>query len=252
PPPPAPVQQAAPANGAVPHRNGSNGAAAQVQAHAPAQGAQQQAPRQAQAPAQQQARPAQPQPRQQRRPAYVEESQSGISEVSEIPRRRCKGGGSAQVTIGILLLAMVGGGGYFVYGRWKAEKTREYNSKMQEGQKEIRHDSYDGYKKAIDAANKALDAEPKGAAAHAMLAYAHAIRWGEHGSAEDRGPAEEHLADAVKYADKPTALQYAAEALIPYYSGDSKKALDVIAKNIDKTGGRGPTLFLTQGIIMMN
>jgi tetratricopeptide (TPR) repeat protein len=250
PPPPAPVQQAA-QNGAVPHRNGSNGASAHVQAHAPA--AHQQAPQQARpAGQQQQARPAQQQPRQQqRRPAYVEESQSGISEVSELPHRR-KRSGSATVTIGILILAIIGGAAYWIIGHIIAIANQKAAQALNAAQKELHHDSYDSYKKAIDDAETALEAKPKSGPAHGILAYAHAIRWGEHGSADDRGGAEEHLAEALKFSDKPHSFTLAAEALIPYYSGDSKKALDIVAKNIEKTNGRSATLLLTQGIIMMN
>jgi tetratricopeptide (TPR) repeat protein len=258
-----PVAPVAPANGANGHVAPANGAqapahapavaAAPQHAHAPAAAPQQHhaaAPVQQARPAQQQARPAQ-QRAPARRPVY-EESQSGISEVSDIPRRGGRRSQSATVTIGILVLAMVGGALYFAYGRWRAGIVRCVNSKLAEGQKELRHDSYDGYKKAIDAANAALDCEPKNGPAHGMLAYAHAIRWGEHGSADDRAPAEEHLVDAIKHSDKPQSFTLAAEALVPYYSGDSKKALDVVAKNIERTNNRSATLLLTQGIILMN
>ena len=106
-----PVQQAAP-NGAVPHRNGSNRAAGHVQTPRPpaacaapagsgAAGRQQQARRLSRS-----ARPA-------AAPARVRRRQPvGRLELSELPRRRGKRGGSAQVTIGIIIIAMVGGGGY--------------------------------------------------------------------------------------------------------------------------------------------
>ncbi len=246
PPPPPPVLQApaaaASTNGAS--HAPTNGAAARPAAQG------QQAPAQGQA----RARPASgAQGRAvQRRPAYAEESQSGISELSEVPRRRGKRSGSATATIGILIVAIAGAAAYFVIGGINARNNACAAKALIEGQKELRRDSYDGYKKAISDAEDALQCKPKSGPAHAMLAYAHAIRWGEHGSSDDRGPAEEHLTEALKDSDKPTSYLLAAQALIPYYSGNSKEALETIAKNIEKTGGRGGLLLLTQGIMLMN
>ncbi|MBK7862804.1 MAG: tetratricopeptide repeat protein [Archangiaceae bacterium] len=201
-----------------------------------------------------------PRPRpSQRRPAYVppEDSQSGTyeasSELSEVPRRRGgKKGGSPTVTIALLLIALVGGGGFAFWRKWDAEKKAKAGKALRAAAGELKHDGYDSYKKAIAEADSALEAVSDSVAAHGMLAYAHAIRWGEHGGGdEDRKAAEEHLALGLKTGDRSVWL-YAAESLIPFYSGNSKDALEKIKKRIEETNGRSGQLYLTQGIIMMN
>jgi tetratricopeptide (TPR) repeat protein len=262
-PAPAPpvLQQAAPMGS-----NGTNGA----QAQAPMQqrrpptvppgtlqtpGPQVVQPQHAQhAPAPAQGGPRRPQT--QRRPAYVppEESQSGAyeasSELSEIPRRRR--GGSANVTIGLLIIALAGGGGFAFWKKWDSDRRAKAGKALRAAAGELKHDSYDSYKKAIEDCDNALEAVSDSVAAHGMLAYAHAIRWGEHGGGdEDRKAAEEHLQLGLKTGDRSVWL-YAAEGLIPFYAGNSKEALEKIKKRIEETGGRSGQLYLTEGIIMMN
>ncbi len=254
PPPPAAAQQA-PTNGRA------NGAGTgQTQAHRPPTvppgTLQTPAPQIQGQPAAQAQAPAPRKPPTQRRPAYVppEESQSSISEISELPARRSgKGkGGSATMTIAILIIAIAGGGGYLAWGQYVGKKKAAAAKELKVAAAELKHDSYDSYKKAIDAADNALEHRSDSVAAHGMLAYAHAIRWGEHGGGdEDRKAAEEHLEAGLKTGDKSVWL-YAAEGLIPFYAGNSKEALEKLKKRIEETGGRSAQLYLTQGIIMMN
>ncbi len=253
PPPPPPVQ--APTNGAN-GTNGASGAQAQGQKRPPTV-----PPGTLQTPGPQvvgqpaQGQPQQRRPQTQRRPAYVppEESQSSISEISELPaRRRGKKGGSPTLTIGILILALAGGGGFAFWKKWDSERKAKAGKALKAAASELKHDSYDSYKKAIENADEALAAVAESVQAHGMLAYAHAIRWGEHGGGdEDRKAAEEHLALGLKTGDRSVWL-YAAEGLIPFYAGNSKEALEKLAKRIEETNGRSAQLYLTQGIIMMN
>jgi tetratricopeptide (TPR) repeat protein len=259
PPPPPVVQQPS-------HHNGPNGAGAgqQQQRRPPTvppgtlqTSSQQQhhAPQNHAAPVLHQQAPAQPRrPQTQRRPVYTpEESQSGISEVSELPSMRVKQKkGNPTVTIGVLLVAILGGGGWFAWGQYNGKLKNEASKFLRAAAAELKHDSYDSYKKAIEAADNALEKRSDSVAAHGMLAYAHAIRWGEHGGGdEDRKAAEEHLAAGLKTGDRSVWL-YAAEALVPFYAGNSKDALDKIGKRIEETGNRSGQLFMTQAIIMMN
>jgi len=252
PPPPPPVVHQAPG------ANGANGAGGQVQGQrrpptVPPGTLQTPGPQATQQPAQAQGGPRKPPT--QRRPVYVppEESQSSISEISELPaRRRGKKGGSPTLTIALLIIAIAGGGGFALYKRWDAERKGRAGRALRAAAAELKHDSYDSYKKAIESADEALAAVSESVAAHGMLAYAHAIRWGEHGGGdEDRKAAEEHLALGLKTGDKSVWL-YAAEGLIPFYAGNSKEALEKLAKRIEETNNRSAQLFLTQGIIMMN
>ena len=89
-------------------------------------------------------------------------------------------------------------GGYFVHGRMAgAAQPRVQEARSSAATEQLKHDSFDSYKKACEAADKALEVDPDSTAAHGYLAYAYAIRWGEHGGGDDaRQQAEEHLAAA--------------------------------------------------------
>jgi cellulose synthase operon protein C len=196
------------------------------------------------------AKPKRPKTAPPKRPAYSpDEGQSGTFEVS---RYREKKGGSAQLTVALLVVAVVGGGGFAIWRNIRAKANKEANAHLRAAAAELKHDSFDSYKKAITEAEGALEARDDSVAAHGILAYAHAIRWGEHGGGdEERKGAEEHLAAGLKTGDRSVWL-YAAEALIPYYSGNSKEGLKKLAERIEQTGGRSAQLYLTQAIIQMN
>ncbi len=146
-------------------------------------------------------------------------------------------------------------GGYFFQGRMAAQRNREIKKQLDVATEQLKHDSFDSYKKACDAAKLAIEVDPDSTAAHGYLAYAYAIRWGEHGGGDDaRSQAEEHLAAAKKSGEISSHL-YAAEALVKTYGGKGKEALTELegrVKSFDEQGKRSSLLYLTLGLIQMN
>src|SRR5262249_36147404 len=150
--PPAPPPAAAPTNG---HNNG-----AQTQGQAPPTRPQTVPPGTLQAPAPQitqghaqqaqhaqhaQHPPAQarPRPKAPARPAYSEESQSSVSETSgAMPYRRGgKKGGSPTMTIGILIIALAGGGGFAAWKHARSVAKGRAARALRDAQAELKHDS---------------------------------------------------------------------------------------------------------------
>jgi len=145
--------------------------------------------------------------------------------------------------------------GYAGYGRWSAQRNREFKKHLGEATEELKHDSYESYRKASEAADRALEVDPDSTAAHGYLAYSYAIRWGEHGGGDDaRQKAEDHLASAKKGGEVSSYL-YAAEALLKSYSGKSSDALSELegrVKAFDAQGKASSLLYLTLGLIQTN
>ncbi|MBI3183438.1 MAG: tetratricopeptide repeat protein [Myxococcales bacterium] len=245
------------APGARPH--GGDGAAARpVPAHEPPlrpNGAE------AHEEAVRQARPApRSAPRPQARPRYVDE-EAPISEVSEVSgsvsayRQQRTRATKRKRFLTLLVLVPLALGAYWGYGRWKAIRNREIAKLLKEATEQLKHDSYDSYKRACEAADKVLEYEAGHTAAHGYLAYAYSIRWGEHGQGDDaRKLAEEHLTQAKEGGDISSHL-YAAEALYKTYSGkgaDALKELEGRVKSFDSEGKKSGLMYLTLGIIQMN
>jgi Tfp pilus assembly protein PilF len=256
---PKPAAPAAPVAVAVAPSNG----AAAAQHPAPTNGVRQPAPAQARP------RPSAPQPPpprlsqpQQRRPQtrYEEtpSEQNEISELSDMPqRRRRKGGSGATVTIALFVLVIVGLSAYYGIGQYKARQAREVNAKLVVATEALRGDSYDSYQKVAKLAEEALNLNPESPKAHAIAAYAYVIRWGEHGGDETTHQrAEEHLADANRYKGKePISHILATQALLQFYSGKGAAAIKELQPSlaeIEEKGGRPSLLYLTLGLIQMN
>jgi tetratricopeptide (TPR) repeat protein len=163
--------------------------------------------------------------------------------------------GTRGVFFFLLLVVPIAVGGYFLFGRWKAQRNRDIKKYLTEATEQLRHDSYSSYQKASGAADKVLEMDPTSTAAHGYLAYAYAVRWGEHGGGENaRRLAEEHLAAAKKGGEISSHL-YAADALILAHLGKSPQAaadLERQIKQFDAQGRASPLMYLTLGLIQSN
>jgi tetratricopeptide (TPR) repeat protein len=160
-----------------------------------------------------------------------------------------------NLTLVLLLAVPLVGGGYYAWGRWKAQRNREIKKHLSDAAEQLRHDSYESYKKACVEAGRALELDPKSTAAHGYLAYAYALRWGEHGGGDDaRKLAEDHL-EAAKKGGEISSHLYAAEALIRNYAGkglEARRNLEQRIKSFDAENRKSSLLYLTLGIIQMN
>ena len=163
----------------------------------------------------------------------------------------------ARRTIALVLLVAIPAamGGYFFWGRWKAQRNRETKKNLTIAAEQLRHDSYESYKRACIAADRVLELEPNSTAAHGYLAYAYAVRWGEHGGGDEaRKLAEEHL-EAAQRGGEISSHLYAADALIKHYSGKDALALRDLEQRIrgfDAQGMKSSLMYLTLGLIQMN
>ncbi|SEL66745.1 Tetratricopeptide repeat-containing protein [Stigmatella aurantiaca] len=199
------------------------------------------------------ARPAAPAPR---RPVVVEEDDDVDDDDDASPRRRAKkSGNSKYISLGLFVAIVVSVVGYSVVSSRTKANNIAYKKSLDVATEQLKHDSFDSYKKACEAADKALEVYPDGTAAHGYLAYAYAIRWGEHGGGDDaRRRAEEHLAAAKKGTEVSSHL-YAAEALIKTYGGKGKEGLGELearVKTFDAEGKASSLLYLTLGLVQMN
>ncbi len=259
PPAPSATQQSASALASVAAAGASQAA---PQAQAPSAQASSAAPRQqpartssgaapvrAEAPV---ARPPQP-----RRPVVVEEVEEDDDEDSS-PRRRPPSGGrnGKMVTLTLLVAIPLFAIGYGWYSANAKQKARELKKGLDVASELLKHDSFDSYKKASEAADKVLEVDSDSTVAHGYLAYAYAIRWGEHGGGDDaRRKAEEHLAAGKQGSDAVSSHLIAAEALIQTYGGKGKEALGQLeekVKGLDAQGRSSSLLYLTLGLIQMN
>jgi cellulose synthase operon protein C len=159
------------------------------------------------------------------------------------------------VAIALLLAIPLAGGSYFLWGRWKAQRNREIKKNLANAAEQLRHDSYESYKRACAAADKVLELDPNSTAAHGYLAYAFAVRWGEHGGGDEaRKLAEEHL-EAAKRGGEISSHLYAADALIKHYSGNDGQALRDLEQRIhrfDAENKKSSLMYLTLALIQMN
>ncbi|MFP2912056.1 tetratricopeptide repeat protein, partial [Pyxidicoccus sp. 3LFB2] len=200
---------------------------------------------------------ARPAPQARRAPVVVEEvEEDDDDDVSSSRRRPPSGGrGGKMVTLALLVAIPLFIGGYSWYSANAKAKSRELKKSLDVASELLKHDSFDSYKKASEAADKALEVDADSTVAHGYLAYAYAIRWGEHGGGDDaRRKAEEHLAAGKQGKDVSSHL-IAAEALIQTYGGKGKEALGKLeetVKGLDSQGRSSSLLYLTQGLIQMN
>ncbi|GHG62078.1 tetratricopeptide repeat protein [Comamonas sp. JC664] len=200
------------------------------------------------------AKPAAPQTR---RPQVVVEEVDEDDDDEPAARRRSSSGGSGSkfVTLGLLVAIPLFAIGYGWYSTNARQKSRELKKSLDAASELLKHDSFDSYKKAVEAADLALEVDSDSSVAHGYLAYAWAIRWGEHGGGDDaRRQAEEHLAAGKKRGELSSHL-IASEALIQTYSGKGKDALGQLeekVKSLDAEGRSSSLLYLTLGLIQMN
>ncbi|ADO73788.1 tetratricopeptide repeat protein [Stigmatella aurantiaca] len=201
------------------------------------------------------ARPVAPTPR---RPVAVEQDDDiDVDDDDDAsPRRRAKQNSSSKyITLGLFVVIVASVVGYSVVSSRTKRNNLEYKKQLDAATEQLKHDSFDSYKKACEAADKALEVYPDGTAAHGYLAYAYAIRWGEHGGGDDaRRRAEEHLAAAKKGTEVSSHL-YASEALIKTYGGKGKEGLGELetrVKAFDAEGKASSLLYLTLGLVQMN
>ncbi|WP_194858268.1 tetratricopeptide repeat protein [Myxococcus sp. AB056] len=198
-------------------------------------------------------RPA-PQPR---RPQVVVEEVDEDEDDEPVSRRPPSSGskGSKMVTLGLLVAIPLFAIGYGWYSANARTKSRELKKSLDAASELLKRDSFDSYKKAVEAADQALEVDSDSSLAHGYLAYAWAIRWGEHGGGDDaRRQAEEHLAVGKKGGDLSSHL-IASEALIQTYGGKGKDALGQLeekVKELDAQGRSSSLLYLTLGLIQMN
>jgi tetratricopeptide (TPR) repeat protein len=164
---------------------------------------------------------------------------------------------SMRRTIAIVLLLAIplAGGSYFLWGRWKAQRNREIKKNLAYAAEQLRHDSYESYKRASIAADKVLELDPNSTAAHGYLAYAYVVRWGEHGGGDEaRKLAEEHL-ESGKRGGEVSSHLYAADALNQHYSGKDAVALRDLEQRIrsfDAENRKSSLMYLTLALIQMN
>jgi tetratricopeptide (TPR) repeat protein len=204
-----------------------------------------------------------------RRPAY-EPEESSVSEVSEIselseasmpPKKHKKkdaGGGLAKALFFMLIFAVpAGAGAYYGIGQYRAKVKREVNKQVQGAQDLLKTDTFAAYKQACEQGEKALDLDPGSALAHRILAYAYVVRWGEHEHDDTiKGRAEEHLKEgSASSEDKGLSYQYAAEALLAYYSGKPTEGLRIMedrVKAAEAENKKSALLYNTLGVLQMN
>jgi tetratricopeptide (TPR) repeat protein len=195
-----------------------------------------------------------------RRPVVVEEvDEDDDDEISTKRPAKAQGVHSKYITLGLFVAIILVVGGFYGYSSWTKQRKREFKKHMDVVTEQLKHDSYDSYKKACEAADKALEVDSDSVAAHGSLAYAWAIRWGEHGGGDDaRRNAEEHLKEAQKEAqgsDEESSYLYAAEALVKTYGGKGKDALGELekrVKDLEAQGKASSLLNLTLGLALMN
>jgi tetratricopeptide (TPR) repeat protein len=190
-----------------------------------------------------------------RRPAAKPLYEIEDEPVSEPSFRVPKSSAGRKSFLVMLVVVVVTSLGYLGFGQLHARTVRAVNKALGTASDQLKHDSFDSYKKACEAAEKALDADSSSGRAHAYLAYAWAIRWGEHGGGDDaKQHAEDNLQAAKKSSDVSGDFSYlvAADALVKTYSGKAQEAAQQLDEQIKRSGSQSALLFLTLGIIQMN
>jgi tetratricopeptide (TPR) repeat protein len=199
---------------------------------------------------------AQTQPRPQPRRVVVEDVDDEDDDDAPQSKKGAKKPNiSKYISLGLAVALVVSVVGYSVISSRTKERKLQFKKHMDVATEQLKHDSYDSYKKACEAAMAGLEVFSDSAVAHGYLAYAWSIRWGEHGGGDDaRRQAEEHL-EAGKKVGEVSSHLYAAEALIKTYGGKGKDALGELegrVKSFDEQGKSSSLLYLTLGLAQMN
>lgn len=183
---------------------------------------------------------------------YDDEDENSVSGRHQKPK--------SKASLVMFLLLIIGGGagigGYAFWRNQEKEKTIAVNKLLREVDKELRHDSYDGYRKITDGMDKALEIIPDNVSAHGYGAYAWTILWVEHGGGEAaQKNAELHLSSAEKGGDTSASL-VAARGLFDTASGKGKQAREKLESVVKEAEDRGVAassqVYLALGIIAMN
>lgn len=149
-------------------------------------------------------------------------------------------------TLSVLAVGLIG---WFGYTRWTADRDRQIEKLLTETNDQIRRDTYASYKKASEAAEGILELDSGNAVAHAYLAYINALRWGEQGEGEDFQRRAQESLEKAKRAGTEHSRRYAAEAYLLYFSGEGKKAEELLEQVL--ASQRSGVLYTTLGLIQM-
>src|SRR5690606_39025169 len=133
------------------------------------------------------------------RPAPVRRPAVEDDDDDDYPRRSKSGTGAQKaVFLSMLVLFPLALGGYWFFQKSARERDGAVRRQLSVATEELKHDSFESYKKVSSAAEAALEEDPDSALAHGFLAYAYTIRWSEHGGGDEaRLAAERHLAHAA-------------------------------------------------------
>ena len=180
-------------------------------------------------------------------------------EDDEPPRRRPRPGAGGQKAffLGMVVLFPLAIGGYWFMQSQAKARDAAVRRQLSVATEELKHDSFDSYKKVSAAAEMALGEDPDSALAHGFLAYAYTIRWAEHGGGDEaRMAAERHLVQAEQQKAALVSSHFlAARALFDMASGKGTEALASLQATIrafEAEKRQSSLLFLTQGIVQMN
>ncbi|HLL53191.1 MAG TPA: tetratricopeptide repeat protein, partial [Myxococcaceae bacterium] len=196
-------------------------------------------------------------------PAYVppvedvDDDEDGDESASQRKKPAAKSAKATRARVmflGMLVAFPVILGTYYTVGQMRARRNHEIKKHLSDAEAQLKHDSFESYKKACATAEKALELDPDSGKAHALLAYAYAIRWGEHSGDSARKPAEEHLEAALKSGEL-SSYTVAAQALTKTYSGKGQEALKELEEKVKKleSENRSSSLvYLTLGMAQTN
>ncbi len=168
-----------------------------------------------------------------------------------------KRGSSVRVTAALILIGVLGLGGWRWFTHARNERNREIASLLKKTQDELARDSYSGYQNAEKLAQRALELDSGNFAAAAYLAYISALRFGENGEGESylkRG--KDYLAQA-KAQNQPHAYIFAADAYLSFFTGDAKHAEDTLIAVLSQKAPSGERMYTsnllsgTLGIIQL-
>src|SRR5690606_38711436 len=174
----------------------------------------------------------------------------------DFPRQRAGGGKQKFVFVAMLALVPLALGGYYAYRNVTQKRETQVRRQLAVATEQLKHDSFESYKKVTSAAEEALEIDGSSPLAHGILAYAYTIRWTEHGGGDEaRSGAERHLTWGAQHgADNVSSHFIAARALFDMGSGKGTEALQQIRSTIEgfESQGRSSSLlYLTRGLLEM-
>jgi Flp pilus assembly protein TadD/flagellar basal body-associated protein FliL len=169
------------------------------------------------------------------------------------PKKR-DGSSMAMWSLVLLFLSLIGGGVYYFWGQYKAERQHQVTQHLRIAAEQFKRDNYAAYQKAVHEAREAIRLDGNSAAAHAYLAYAQAVRLEEHAGGEAAlEEAKKHLAIA-KQSGEALSYTYMAEALLESYQGrtvHAERTLSDLAQKHESEGKRPALLLMTLGTLQM-